>query len=179
MPQTAWSCASAYAADWEGAQCGASVAPEARRKRGAAARHTASQAAMAAVAALPASPAPAPADAATYSGAPMGVPRATNPRFVATPRLRAELRDARRSGAPGAIVDTSFAQTPASSSTAEETFECGARAIGHGDDIQVVQESSEKLSRPELLGSRHQRRVLRKGKQGGSQRVALLTAIAL
>ena len=49
----------------------------------------------------------------------------------------------------------------------------------HGDDIQVIQESSEKLSWPELLGGRHQRRVLRKGKQGGSQRVALLTAIAL
>ena len=52
-------------------------------------------------------------------------------------------------------------------------------AVGHGDDIQVVQESSEKLSWSELLGSRRQRRVLRKGKQGGSQRVALLTAIAL
>ena len=39
------------------ARCGASVAPEARRKRGAAARHTASQAAAAAP---PASPAPAP-----------------------------------------------------------------------------------------------------------------------
>ena len=57
----------------------------------------------------------------------------------ATPQ-RAELRNARRSGVSGAIVDTPGGFL----NGRRHCFERGARPIGHGDAKQFVQESSEK-----------------------------------
>ena len=79
VPQAAWSCASAFAADWEGgtvrSKCCALGAAQKRSSslahcksgsRGSSASKPCSRRSLAL--------------AATYSGAPMGVPRATNPR---------------------------------------------------------------------------------------------------
>ena len=131
------------------ARCGASVAPRHKRGCGSSASKPCS------------CPRRSVAHAATYSGAPMGVPRATNrrsgnglwPRAPKCPAERRPRRDCRRTFCLGWRQQKALLRARR------------ARAIGHGDDIQVIQESSEKLSRPELLGGLHQRRVLRKGKQ--------------
>ena len=81
MPQTAWSCASAYAADWEGGTVRSKCCA-----RGAAQNRSSSQAhcksgSCGSSASKPCSCSRRSlAHAAMYSGAPMGVPKTTNPR---------------------------------------------------------------------------------------------------
>ena len=89
VPQTAWSCASAYAADWEGGTVRSKCCA-----RGAAQKRSGSQAhcksgSCGSSASKPCSCSRRSlAHAATYSGAPMGVPRSGNglsPRHASGP----------------------------------------------------------------------------------------------
>ena len=114
MPQTAWSCASAYAADWEGgtvrSKCCARGAAQKRSSRPGTLQvrqlRQLHQQALLLFQALPRARVNVLRGA---DGRAEGNKPTLGQRLVAMPRLRAELRNARRSGAPGTIVDARFA----------------------------------------------------------------------